>query len=97
MTLDRYSSPRDRSPPAVQSIARRYPPLNGLAPTALVPQPARDDALSRPGCRPRTGRASLANLDQRGERLHALRLVLNSAFDQCHWDAVGRALGEIRR
>ena len=33
---------------------------------------------------------------ERGERLQALRFVLNRALDQRHWDALGRALGEIR-
>ena len=33
---------------------------------------------------------------KRGERFHALRFVLNRALDQCHWDALGRALGQIR-
>ena len=33
---------------------------------------------------------------QRGERLQALRFVLDRALDQRHWDALGRALGEIR-
>ena len=33
---------------------------------------------------------------ERGERFHALRFVLNRALDQRHWDALGRALGEIR-
>jgi hypothetical protein len=30
-----------------------------------------------------------------GERLYALRLILNSTFDQCYWDALRRALRKI--
>src|SRR5262245_51829159 len=30
------------------------------------------------------------------ERFEALRFVLHRALDQCHWDALGRALGKIR-
>src|SRR6516225_2566994 len=36
------------------------------------------------------------NFDERSERLQALRLVVNRALDQCHWNAFRCALGQIR-
>jgi len=36
------------------------------------------------------------NFGECGEGLPALRFVLNCALDQYHWDALGRAPGQIR-
>src|SRR5262245_17687518 len=64
MIADRGSLPRDRSPSAVQPVARWRPASSHLPPTALVPPPARDDAPSWQACRPQKDGASGAILQQ---------------------------------
>ena len=36
------------------------------------------------------------NFGKRGERCQSLHFFCNGALDQCHWDTLGRALGQIR-